>query len=99
MDKEYGEVEEDDDEEGQDEDHSQRGEDPQQVLHDAEVILGLAQSSPLLQWMEDTQLGGDTSQPYDQHLRSPLKRSTLQIVQIHLDYLEWYLIAQIHVSN
>ncbi len=69
MKKEYREVEEDDDEEGQDEDDSQRGEDPQQVLQDAQIVLHLTESRPLLQGMKQTNLWMETDSSV---IRSPL---------------------------
>lgn len=56
MQKENGEVEEDDDEEWQDEDDGQRREDPQQVLQNTQVVLHLAQTRPLFTRMENAHL-------------------------------------------
>lgn len=62
MKKEYGKVEEDNDEERQDEDDSQRGEDPQQVLQNTQIVLHLTETSPFLPRMKDTHLRTETEE-------------------------------------
>lgn len=46
--EEYRQVKEDDNEEGHNEDNGQRGEDPQQVLQNTQVVL-LTEACPFLQ--------------------------------------------------
>lgn len=63
MKEEYRQVKEDDDEEGQNEDNGQRGEDPQQILQDTQVVL-LTETCPFLQCTKQA------------HLRTRTQRST-----------------------
>lgn len=52
--EEDGQVQQDDDDKGQDEDDGQRCEHPQQVLQEAEVVLKIPPSHPVLQGHEET---------------------------------------------
>lgn len=54
MQEEDGQVEQDDDDEGQDEDDGQRCEHPHQVLQEAEVVLKIPPSNPVLPGHEET---------------------------------------------
>lgn len=56
MQEEYRQVKEDDDKEGQNEDDSQRGEDPHQVLQNTQIVLHLTKAGPFLPRMEHTHL-------------------------------------------
>lgn len=74
MKEEYGEVEEDDDEEREDEYDGQRGEDPQQILQNTQIILDLTKAGPFLQCMKRTHLWTRTDRPTTSvlnHLKSP----------------------------
>lgn len=64
MKEEYRQVKEDDDQEGHNEDDGQRGEDPQQILQNTQVVL-LTEACPFLPRMKQA------------HLRTKTQRSTL----------------------
>lgn len=63
MKEEYREVKEDDDEERQDEYDGQRGEDPQQILQNTQIVLHLTKAGPFLQHMKHTHLWTRTDRP------------------------------------
>lgn len=56
MKEEYREVKEDHNEKRQDEYNGQRGEDPQQVLQNTQIVLHLTNISPFLQCLKQTHL-------------------------------------------
>lgn len=67
--EEYRQVKKDNNEEGQDEDDGQRGEDPQQVLQNTQVIF-LTEACPFLPHVKQA------------HLRNKTKRATLRSQQM-----------------
>lgn len=77
MKEEYGEVNQDDDDEGQDEDDGQRGEDPQQVLQNTQVVLPCMEHTHLGAKTDGSILRTDASQQQGQSLLVMLHRVTL----------------------
>ncbi len=83
--EEYREVKEDDDEERQDEDYGQRGEHPEQVLQNTQIVIQLTKACPFLPCMKHTHLWTKTDRSA---IRSVIRSTTLVQTETSLQLLD-----------